>query len=226
MAAAPYAVHPQSDFEPQPGLPERLPAGEALLWQGRPDAMVLFRRACHGDLVVAWFALLIGWRFVAGLADGAAPLQALGAAAGLLAPAALAIGLLALFARLSARTTVYTLTTRRIVMRVGIVLTVSYNLPLARIDGAQRRGSDIALELEPGTRIAWAHLWPHVRPWRLRRPQPMLRGLPDADTAARLLAGAWAAANGGAVRATAGAAARPAAPAMAPRPRAAAQQPA
>jgi hypothetical protein len=31
-----------------------------------------------------------------------------------------------------------------------------------------------------GKRIAYLHLWPHARPWQLKRPQPLLRALPDA----------------------------------------------
>ncbi len=37
---------------------------------------------------------------------------------------------------LSARSTVYTLTDRRMVMRMGIVLTVTFNLPFKRIAAA------------------------------------------------------------------------------------------
>jgi len=195
MGAAPYAVRQQHEFEPQHGLPAPLPRGEALLWQGSPGVHALFRRVCHGYKVAAYFALLLAWDVASGLADGLPAAAVLASAARLLPLAALALGLLALFAWLSARTTVYTITAKRVVMRIGIVLTVSYNLPLARIDAARRHGDDVALELERGTRIAWLHLWPHARPWFLRRPQPMLRGLADADGVARLLGAAWAQAN-------------------------------
>lgn len=195
---APYTVYQEHEFEPQHGLPAPLPRGEALLWQGSPDAHALFRRACHGYKVAAYFALLVVWEVASGVADGLPAARVAASAASLLPLAALALGLLALFAWLSARTTVYTLTSRRIVMRIGIVLTVSYNLPLVRIDAALRQGDAIALELERGTRIAWLHLWPHARPWHLRRPQPMLRGLADAQALSRLLAETWAAANPGA----------------------------
>jgi hypothetical protein len=104
-------------------------------------------------------------------------------------------------ARWSASTTVYTLTDKRLVLRIGIVLTVAYNLPLARIEGADLHAAgggchDIALTLESETRIAWLHLWPHVRPWRVARSQPMLRALPDGERVAALLAQAWSAATG------------------------------
>jgi hypothetical protein len=197
----PY-VAAEHEFEPQYGLPERLPAGERILWQGVPLWTVLARRAFHADKVAAYFTLLLGWRFATLLHDGAAFSEALRSLAWWSLLAATGVGLLLALAWASARTTVYTLTDRRIVMRVGIVLTVSYNLPLKRIDGADLRpfgrgeGGEIALALEPRTRIAWLHLWPHVRPWRIARPQPMLRALPDAQSVSALLADAWAQANG------------------------------
>ena len=43
---------------------------------------------------------------------------------------------------------------------------------------------------------AWLLLWPHVRPWRMRHPEPMLRSLPDAAHVAAILAPALTAANG------------------------------
>jgi len=109
---------------------------------------------------------------------------------------ALAIGLLAVVAWLSARTAVYTITDKRIVLRVGIVLTLTFNLPFKRIAAAGLRleadgTGEIPLTLRPGDRIAYLHLWPHARPWHLARPEPMLRSVPEAQTVARLLAEAW-----------------------------------
>ncbi len=196
----PY-VAAEHEFEPQYGLPERLPAGERIVWQGVPLWTVLARRAFHADKVAVYFALLLAWRFATLLQDGAPLGEALRSLGGWTLLAATGLGLLLTLAWMSARTTVYTLTDRRIVMRIGIVLTVSYNLPLVRIDGADLRpfgrgqGGEIALSLEPGTRIAWLHLWPHARPWRVRHTQPMLRALPDAAERARVLCEAWARAN-------------------------------
>jgi len=191
----------EHEFEPQFGLPEPLPAGERILWQGAPDWKVLARRVFHTRKVAVYFGLMLAWRFLSTMADT----QDIGAAfASLawLAPIfALGLGLLLLLGWWSARSTVYTLTDRRIVMRIGIVLTVAYNLPLARIESADLHDAgggcqDIALTLERGTRIAWLHLWPHVRPWRVAQTQPMLRALPDAPAVAGLLANAWSAVNG------------------------------
>lgn len=193
-------VH-EHEFEPQPGLPERLPQGERILWQGAPAAAVLARRVFHLRKVALYFAVLLAWRAGTVFSDTGSLVAVLRALAWVAPVALLGLGLLALLARLTARTALYTLTDRRVVMRIGIVLTVTYNLPLTRIEAADRHDAgsgthDIALTLEPGTRIAWLHLWPHVRPWRVQRPQPMLRALPDGERVATLLAQAWSRANG------------------------------
>jgi hypothetical protein len=126
------------------------------------------------------------------------------AAVSLLWPAGLALLALAalgLLAWLSARTTAYTITNKRVVMRVGIVLTLAFNLPYSRVAAAGlNRGArgvgDIALTLGDGDRIAWLNLWPHARPWQLARPQPTLRCVAGADAVALLLARSWAEATG------------------------------
>jgi hypothetical protein len=99
---------------------------------------------------------------------------------------------------LVARTTLYSITDRRVVMRVGVVLSISFNLPYrAIVSAGLRRGhgghGDIALSLDADSKIAWLHLWPHARPWRFSRPEPTLRSLPQAESVARLLSGALAA---------------------------------
>jgi hypothetical protein len=198
----PYAVRQHDDFEPQHGLPESLPAGEAVLWQGSPQWTLVWRHVFHGVKAAAYFGVLLAWQVGVAMADGAALAEALRGAARVAPLYATALGLLAVLAWLSARSAVYTLTGRRVVMRIGVVLTVSYNLPLRCIDAAHLHGlarghGDIALELGPDTRIAWLHLWPHARPWQLRRPQPMLRCVPDAAAVAERLQQAWALANAG-----------------------------
>lgn len=199
------------DFEPFPGLPERLPAGERLLWQGAPDWRAVAIEVFHVRKLALYFALLLAWRGGSAWSDGLAPLEAGLHAATMLPLALLALGLLAALAWLTARTSLYTLTDRRVAMRIGIVLSVTYNLPFERIASAslQRRsdgGGDIALQLLPGERIAYLHLWPHARPWHLAPTQPMLRALPQAERAASLLAAALAESAGMARPAIVGAA--------------------
>ena len=108
---------------------------------------------------------------------------------------------------LSARTTVYTITDRRVVMRVGIVLSVTFNLPFRVIQSAALMThadgtGDIPLALAGEDRIAYLHLWPHARPWRIARPQPMLRCVPAAASVAALLSRAVATSQGSAIRPT------------------------
>ena len=200
MSHAPHALRHEHEFEPEYGLPEPLPAHETKLWQGSPDAWQVTRHVFHWNKLALYFAVITALRVASLLGDGAAAAAVGQALVQLLPLFGLCLAMLGLIGWLSARTTVYTLTDRRVVMRVGIVLTVTYNLPLRSVDAAHLHPlgagfGDIALALKPDTRIAYLHLWPHVRPWRFMRTQPMLRALPDAGRTAELLASAWAAAN-------------------------------
>lgn len=192
MSRRPRHTVGEHDHEPQRGLPQPLPPGETLLWQGAPDWRVLARRAFHVRKFALYFAVLMAWRVASTLADGGGATEALTALLWPLPLAALALGFIVLLAWLVSRTSLYTLTDRRVVMRVGVVLTVTFNLPLRRIEAAhlveRADGSgDIALQLDPEDRIGLLHLWPHARPWQLARPQPTLRALAQVRPVARLL---------------------------------------
>lgn len=187
---------PEHGWEPEPGLPEHLPAGETQLWQGAPDAAAVARHVFHVRAVTAYFGLLLVWKLFADWHDGASFGEALLATLQV-APLPL-LGLLILYglAVVVARTTLYTLTDKRIVMRIGMVLSVTYNIPLRQVAAADMRRDgdgtgDLCLSLVAGQRIAYAHLWPHARPWRLARPEPSLRCLPDVATVAERLNRAW-----------------------------------
>jgi len=130
------------------------------------------------------------------VSDGASAGTMAVSAAWMCVLAGIALGLLSLVAWLAARAAVYTITDKRVVMRVGIVLTLTFNIPFKRIAAAGLRldadgTGDLPLTLTGEDRIAWLHLWPHARPWRLARPEPMLRSVPDAAVVARLLVDAW-----------------------------------
>ena len=106
-----------------------------------------------------------------------------------------AVAMLAFLAWLTARTTVYTITNRRVVMRFGAALPKAFNLPFAIIQGAALKplsggAGDLALTLKAPNKIAFLHLWPHVRPWRVASPQPTFRATPDAEAVAAILASA------------------------------------
>ncbi len=195
----------EHEDEPVYGLPEAPPAGEHVIWQGSPDWKALAIRAFHVRKLVVYFALMLLLRAVVTLADGGSAVQALRDVALLLPLPLLGLGLVLVLAWLSARSTVYTLTNRRVVMRIGIVLTLSFNLPFKCIAAADmarapRGTGDIALALAGQDRIAYLQLWPHARPWQLRKPQPMLRCVPQPDRVAQLLAAQWSMLNGMAVQ--------------------------
>lgn len=191
----------EHEFEVQRGLPEALPLGESLLWQGSPEWRSLARRAFHVRKLAVYFGAMVVLRAAFVFNDTGSAVDALRATLAPLALAAVALGLVLLLAWLSARGAVYTLTDKRVVMRIGIVLTLTFNIPYKRIAaaGLHLHGDgtgDLPLTLLPPDRIAWLHLWPHARPWRLGRPEPMLRSVPDAEAVARQLARAWSEATG------------------------------
>lgn len=188
----------EHEGEPVPGLPERLPGGETVLWQGAPRWRSLARRAFHVRVVALYFAALAVWSGASLVADGAG--------AGALALEVLwvalvgsvPIGLLLAASVLAARTTLYTVTDRRLVLRVGIALPMAVNIPLGAVRSAGLRRcadgtGDVLLSLLPSHRVSFIALWPHVRAWRFSEPEPLLRGLPDAEKAAQALATALAA---------------------------------
>jgi hypothetical protein len=193
----------KDEIEPIRGLPEALPPGERILWQGSPEWPALAVRALHIRKVAAYFGLLAAASVAASVGiDGTALPAALGSAAGLALPALAALGLLGIYAFLAARATVYTITDRRVVMRFGVALSLTVNIPFRIVGSAglklDRDGTgDIPLSLTGSGKIAYLALWPHARPWRVTRPEPMLRAVPDAARVGRILAGALAAAAGG-----------------------------
>lgn len=180
------------DFEPIRGLPGNLPPGESILWQGAPDWRALACEAFHIRAVAAYFAAMLVWRMTGEISAGVAPLKAVGVVASVAPLAAVALALLAFLAWLNSRTTVYTITNRRVVMRFGAALTKAFNIPFGIIEGAALNarpsgGGDLALTLKAPNKIAFLHLWPHARPFRLGQPQPTFRAIPDAARAARIL---------------------------------------
>jgi hypothetical protein len=182
----------EHEIEPIRGLPELLPRGEHILWQGAPHWMSLAMRALHVRLVLGYFALLFLWSVYAAVAEGSS-LAAATLTALRLAPVALAAaGILSLYAWLVRRTTIYTITNRRVVMRFGIALPMTLNVPYAIVGSAALKAygdgtGDIPLELKDTDRVAYFALWPHARPWWLAKPQPMLRAVPNARAVADIL---------------------------------------
>lgn len=185
------------EYEPVPGLPERLPPGEEILWQGAPGWQELARRAFHVRKVAAYFVLLLILHLIWEVQAGEPLADLLAGVVWLAVAAALALGLLALLARSMARSTLYTITNRRVVMRFGVAIPMTINLPFAKIANAALRDhgdgtGDLVLSLAGRARTSYLVLWPHARPWHFSPPEPMLRAIPDATSVARRLAAALA----------------------------------
>jgi hypothetical protein len=191
----------EHEFEPEYGLPEPLPAGERVLWQGSPDWRVLARHVFHVRTLALYFSAILLLRGAFVLSDGGTAAAALKAIGMTLPLVALALGIALGMAILSARTSVYTITDKRVTMRIGIVLNLTLNLPFKRIAGARFRPvgngtGDIPLTLAGTDQIAYLHLWPHARPWRIAKSEPMLRCVPQGEEVARVLGQAWSQSRG------------------------------
>lgn len=186
--------HKDFDFEHAPGLPRPLPRGEQMLWQGRPSAWRLAVDSLGLRWVIGYFVLLTLWRFGSALADHPLPV-ALGSASWLVGIGAVTVLLLWGFSWVQARQTVYTITTARVILRVGAALTVTLQIPFSQMENAAldlAKSGHGTIAFEPrkdgGAQLSYLVLWPHVRPWRMRLPNPAFRSIPEAQKVAAILA--------------------------------------
>ena len=191
---------PEHEFEAEFGLPEKLPKGERILWQGSPDTKTILSKVFHIKLLSIYFGLLLAYRLVTGFGDGESITTILYSALTILALSGLGLGLVGLIGYLIASTAVYTITNKRVVMRIGIVLNMTFNFPLKMIESAdcgftKEGAGDIYLKLSKGTKIAIFHLWPHARPGKWAVPQPTFRSIKNCSEVAQILVDAWAAQN-------------------------------
>ena len=172
---------------------------ETILWKGRPSVAGLARRLFHWRALMGYFVVLGVWdvssAYGAGLGPEGALIGLAWATLGAVAVAALAFAA----AWIITATTRYTLTDRRLILEIGVALPIALTLPLHRIGSADLRlyadgSGDIPLTLGDG-QIAYLLIWPHVRPWRFKLTQPMLRCVPDARAVAGILSRALLAAS-------------------------------
>lgn len=187
------------EYEPEPGLPEPLPTGESILWQGAPSWYGLLIHALHVRWVLVYFFMLGAWRGVDDIGAGASVAEAVASGSMVVLVGLVPVGILALYAWLTARTSLYTVTTKRIVMRFGLALPVVLNLPFGKIATADLAchsdgTGDIPLSPvkgpEAGAPVSYLFVWPHVRPWQLSHAQPMLRCIREPERVAGILAAA------------------------------------
>lgn len=189
--------HDDFDFEAIRGLPAPLPAGERLLWQGTPRFKALALRAYHVRKVIIYFLALVAWRVTVGVVYSQSLHEVLLSCLLLIVSGSLAVGVLCLLAYCSSRTTIYTITSQRVLLRHGIAVPMTMNVPFKAVDGAALKlfadgTGDLALTVARHQRVGYLITWPHLRPGQITRPQPGFRALGDAENAAHILSQALA----------------------------------
>ncbi len=188
------------------GLPGQLPPGEHILWQGAPAWRPLARRLCHVRPVGCYFGALAAGDLLLELTGGTPVLHAGLAVLPVVASGVAVLAFLYGLAWMVARTTRYTLTTHRLVMTLGIALPATLAIPHSGIAHAGVRldpdgSGDLPIRTKRGYAVAIHRVWPHARPLRWRRAEPMLRSVPAAGVVAALLARTLATAESDCLRA-------------------------
>ena len=110
--------------EPIEGLPEVLPEGESLIWQGRPTVGAMLKRVFFVPQLALYFGLLIGGHTIYRLTESVPMAQVLGTLVWQSGLAATVLLLLVWLARAYARSILYTLTSARLVVRSGVALQI------------------------------------------------------------------------------------------------------
>jgi hypothetical protein len=184
----------QDDLIPH-GLPDHLPGDEQLLWQGRPDWKRLAVNAFHVRKVAIYFVAVAIAQVAYRLLNGEAIQDAIRNVPYLALMAVVACGILLGLAYATAKTTLYTLTSKRLLLKIGIALPAYINLPLKHIDAASvadtgKGCGTICFRTAGDTRLAYLLLWPHARAWHVTKPQPALRDIPNVEVVAMKIAAA------------------------------------
>jgi hypothetical protein len=193
--------HDDFAFEPIRGIPAVLPQGETLLWQGSPDWKAMALRGYFVRKVAVYFVILAMFRIGFGVTHGHTAGAILLSCVFLLALGGVAAGVLSMLAYLTSRSTVYSITSRRVLLRHGIAVPITMNIPFTLIESAGVTAfadgtGDIAMTLPKNQRVGYMITWPHLRPDKITQPEPAFRALADARQAADILAAALAAEAG------------------------------
>lgn len=187
-----HPIATEHEFEPIPGLPEQLPEGEHIVWQGRPVSKPFAREVMKSYWLLGYFAVLVVWAIVAAIYDGRTFASIIFSVSVLGLLGAAIMGLCELYAWAVHKTTLYTITNRRIVMRIGAALSMTLNVPFSQIAAVNRTESKdgngtLTVQLMNEQRFSWLVLWPHARPWRFAQPEPALRCIPEINEATEIL---------------------------------------
>lgn len=157
---------------------------EDVIWRGKPEPFRHAASAFHTNSIVLYFAALAVIGFAMDGMGSAVTLVIMGLAAMLIL---MALGIY------SARNSAYILTNHRLMILTGLAVEKRVSIPLKRIASARLRTrskgyGDILLDLNGDHRLSYLLLWPHARSFRVWKPQPLLRAVPDAAMIAEKLA--------------------------------------
>lgn len=190
--------HDDEDGDPQEpvvGLPEALPAGEKILWQGQPSTLAIAINAFRLRWVLAYFAVMTMFRVSKLTAEAASTAQLNEAVLGSLVFCSGALLIIFALAFAISRAAMFTITNERVILRHGFAIRKYVNAPFETMRSAQlklksARVGDIALQFDGATQPPFLHLWPFVKPFTFANPEPMLRGIRDPQAVAKILANA------------------------------------
>lgn len=167
-----------------------------MLWQRSPAWQGFGRRVFQVYKVALYFAVIVAWVAISAALGGGWS-DAARSLVWTLPPALGVVLLLAFMGWLYARTTVYTITNKRVIIQSGLAFTTAINLPFSQLYSADMKRfgdgtGDIELTMS-GPRILYSMLWPNTRLLALKRPNPVLWALPEPAQAADILGEALAA---------------------------------
>lgn len=178
--------------EPIRGIPDQLPDGETILWQGRPSAVALAINAFRLRWVIGYFVVMTVFRVANLSTNGAEPSQLTNAVVSSALFALVAFALIFGLSYAMSRAAVFTITSHRVVLRYGAAIRKYVNIPFSKMDSAQlklksARVGDISFQVTGPGQPPYLHLWPFARPFKYSKPQPMMRGIKEPKRIAELL---------------------------------------
>lgn len=156
---------------------------EKVIWRGRPQFWHLAATAFHTNTIAVYFVILT---LISGVSYG------LGSVVTLAVMGAGALLILYVLAFLYAKHSHYVLTNDRLLILTGLAVEKRVSIPLSQVGAAHlklRRGDvgTLALEISGSRQLSYLVLWPHARPLRFGKPQPLIRVVENAPEVARLL---------------------------------------
>ncbi|MEM7527470.1 MAG: photosynthetic complex putative assembly protein PuhB [Pseudomonadota bacterium] len=185
-----------SGSSPCGASPRCSPKASRCCGKARPSWKALALRGVATKFVMGWLAIIVAWKISALIGGTLTLVEAARLLLMQLCLAAVAVGIFAGIAYATAEQTIYTITNRRVVLRFGLMMDLSVNLPFTQIGKLDLRRhrdgtGDLVLGLQGDLQgLSIIHIWPNSLPWHWFSPTPMLRALPEPDHAGQILADA------------------------------------